>query len=263
MNNKNIGVFDSGMGGLTVLKALREALPGESFIYLGDTARLPYGTKSVATVKAYAGQMAAILVERQIKTLVIACNTATTAALDYLKQLLPDILVVGVIEPGARAAVKRSKGLNIGVMATETTVASGAYQRQIQAMAMKARVSAKACSLLVALAEEGMHANAIAHQVLRHYLNGLSSIDCLLLGCTHFPVFEPALAELLPKGVEVVDSAVETAMAVKTALEDRGLLRQLQPASTQFLVTDSIERFRQIGAHFLGEALNAYSIELV
>lgn len=265
MNNKNIGVFDSGMGGLTVLRALRQALPEESFVYLGDTARLPYGTKSAETVKAYACQMAKILVERQIKVLVIACNTATTAALEHLRQVLPDVLVIGVVEPGALAAANCSVQHKIGVLATDTTVNSNAYQNHIKTKLPQATIYAKACPLLVALAEEGMNDNAIAEQVLQHYLQELPDIDCLLLGCTHFPVFESLLAQLLPEGVTVVDSAIETAKAVKQALTKKGLLtnKTKSKANTQFIVTDSIERFAQIGNLFLGEPLDSYTIELV
>ena len=259
-----IGVFDSGMGGLTVLRALRERLPGESFIYLGDTARLPYGTKSQDTVRQYAMQMARILVERRIKALVIACNTATTAALSHVQTLLPEMPVVGVIAPGASAAVSATQNHRLLVLGTETTVASHAYQTLIQASLPKAFVQARASSLLVALAEEGMVHNNIARAALEHYLSERVDEDTVLLGCTHFPVFKPLLRELLPKHVRVVDSAEATADAVKQVLSDTNMLNtQASQNKTHYLVTDSVTRFGAVGAIFLGEPLNQEDIELV
>jgi len=262
MNNKNIGVFDSGMGGLTVLRALRRVLPQESFIYLGDTARLPYGTKSRETVKAYAVQMARQLVERNIKALVIACNTATTEALDFLTEALPDVLVAGVVKPGAKAAVTHAKAHHrIAVLATETTVNSGAYQHHINELADNFSIKSRACPLLVALAEEGMNDNAIARLTLEHYLQGLTDCDSILLGCTHFPVFKPLLQQLLPNTV-IVDSAFETAKVVCDELKSRGLLRQHKPM-TQFLVTDSVARFKKVGSLFLGHSLADFPVTLI
>ncbi len=259
-----IGVFDSGMGGLTVLKALRTVLPSESFIYLGDTARLPYGTKSPETVRQYATQMARILVERQIKALVIACNTASTAALPHLTALFPDVPVIGVIQPGALAAVQATQNHRIMVLATETTVATGAYQAEIQAALPKAQIAACPSSLLVALAEEGMIDNEIARAVLTHYLAGRTNEDTILLGCTHFPVFKPLLESLLPKEVSVVDSADATAEAVEVALKQANLLNTKDSVGmVHYLVTDLVKRFEAIGETFLGETLNHSCVELV
>lgn len=265
MNSQDlaIGVFDSGMGGLTVLRALRQALPQESFIYLGDTARLPYGTKSPDTVKQYAVQMARLLVERQIKALVIACNTATTAALSHLQQVLPDIPVIGVVAPGAAAAIAATRNQRILVLATETTIASGAYQQFIQSQCPNASVSTQACSVLVALAEAGMVDNAVAQAAMRHYLAGLREEDTLVLGCTHFPVFKSLLQTLLPNGTQVVDSAQSTALALKAQLTEKGLLTRQPQSRVDYLVTDSINRFSQVGAIFLGEDLPKDNIELV
>ncbi len=267
MNNNKlpIGVFDSGMGGLTVLRALKTTLAQESFIYLGDIARLPYGTKSPNTIQQYAIQMARVLVERQIKALVIACNTATTAALPHLQAMLPDIPVLGVVTPGASAVIAATKNHRIAVLATETTIASNAYQRLITAHLPQATISARACSLLVALAEEGMVGNAIARETLKHYLSELSGEDTLLLGCTHFPVFKPLLATLLPESVTIVDSAEATAKALKQALEQTNLLNteQVQGNRISYLVTDSIKRFQAVGEIFLGEPLQIHQIELV
>lgn len=267
MNNNNfpIGVFDSGMGGLTVLRALKATLPNESFIYLGDTARLPYGTKSPATVQQYAIQMVRILVERQIKALVIACNTATTAALPCLQALLPDVPVLGVVMPGASAVVAATKNQRVAVLATETTIASQAYQTLINSHLPEAFISTRACSVLVALAEEGMVNNAIATEALKHYLSEFKDEDTLLLGCTHFPVFKSLLAELLPNHVKVVDSAEATAKALHRILNDNNLCNQSSEngINVQYLVTDSIKRFQKTGEIFLGEPLLHSSIELI
>lgn len=259
-----IGVFDSGMGGLTVLRALRANLPHESFIYLGDTARLPYGTKSPATVQQYATQMAKLLVERHIKALVIACNTATTAALPHLQACLPDIPVIGVVSPGAQAAVAATRNQKIAVFATETTIAAQAYQQLIYQHLPTAQLHTRACSLLVALAEEGMVDNAIAQATLQHYLSGLTTEDTLLLGCTHFPVFTPLLKQLLPASIHVVDSAAATALALKQCLEEKHLCNPTQqPGQIRYCVTDSVARFQRVGEIFLGESLSSHVIELI
>ena len=239
-----IGVFDSGMGGLTVLRSLRAALPHESFVYLGDTARLPYGTKSQSTVQQYAVQMARLLVERRIKALVIACNTATTAALPHLQALMPDMPILGVVSPGASAAVAATRNQRIAVLATETTIAANAYQHLIRAQLPNVAIHGRACSVLVALAEEGMVDNAIAREALQHYLSYVADEDTILLGCTHFPVFKPLLMTLLRAGVNVVDSADATAVALKQLLLDQHLLNpSIFSGSACYLVTDSIKRF--------------------
>ena len=260
-----IGVFDSGVGGLTVLGALRKKLPEESFIYLGDTARLPYGTKSQSTVQQYAIQITRLLVERRIKALVSACNTATTAALPYLQAMLPDIPVLGVVAPGAQAAVDATKNKRIVVLATETTIASNAYQRLITAQIPNVAIRARACSVLVALAEEGMVDNAIARAALDYYLADFVDEDAVLLGCTHFPVFKPLLSTLLPKGVRVVDSADATALALHKLLVKDDLLKadSASTGAVQYLVTDSVTRFQKVGEIFLGETLSLADIELV
>ncbi len=258
-----IGVFDSGMGGLTVLRALRRVLPQESFIYLGDTARLPYGTKSPDTVKQYAVQMARLLVERRIKALVVACNTATTAALSHLQAMLPDMPVLGVVSPGAGAAVAATKNQRIVVLATETTIAANTYQQLITAQIPRVMIRARACSVLVALAEEGMVDNAIARAAIEHYLVDVVDEDTVLLGCTHFPVFKPLLSALLPNGVCVVDSADATAIALQQWLAQDGLLKAETGGAVQYLVTDSVKRFQKVGEIFLGETLSAADIELV
>lgn len=260
-----IGVFDSGMGGLTVLRALRARLPHESFIYLGDTARLPYGTKSTETVKHYSVQMARILVERGVKAIVIACNTATTAALSHLQSLLPEIPVMGVVSPGSMAAVAATKNQRIAVFATETTIASNAYQHLIHAQLPDAVINARACSVLIALAEEGMVDNAITREALLHYLDTFSNEDTLLLGCTHFPVFKPILKTLLPKGVAMVDSGEATATTLHSLLSEHQLLlsEHQRLGRVTYLVTDSAPRFQAVGEIFLGEVLSLVDIEFI
>ncbi|MDF1757397.1 MAG: glutamate racemase [Legionellaceae bacterium] len=260
-----IGVFDSGMGGLTVLRALQELLPQESFVYLGDTARLPYGTKSVDTVQQYAMQMAKLLVERQIKALVIACNTATTAALSHLQSLMLDLPILGVVSPGANAAISATKNQHISVLATETTIAANAYQNIIHQTLPNAKISARACSVLVALAEEGMVDNAIAREAFRHYLADISGEDTILLGCTHFPVFKPLLRNMLADDIAIVDSADATALALKELLTREGLLNsnKTTSSSTAYLVTDSVSRFQSVGEIFIQKELRRCDIELV
>jgi glutamate racemase len=260
-----IGVFDSGMGGLTVLKALKAYLPNESFVYLGDTARLPYGTKSPDTVKQYAMQMAKLLVERRIKALVIACNTATTAALSHLQSMLTDIPVLGVVAPGATAAIGATKNNRIIVLATETTIASRAYQDLIVQSLPQAVVHTQGCSVLVALAEEGMVDNEVAREALKHYLKNASDEDTVLLGCTHFPVFRPLLSQLLPQGIVIVDSAQATAHSLFQLLEKSDLLNddKTRAVTMNYLVTDSVARFQKVGELFLCEQLHQSCIELV
>ena len=260
-----IGVFDSGMGGLTVLKALRAQLHQESFIYLGDTARLPYGTKSPDTVKQYAMQMARVLVERGVKVLVIACSTATTAALPHLQQMLPDIPVIGVVAPGAQAAVSVTRNQRIAVIATETTIASEAYQGLILKQLPKAQIATRACSVLVALAEEGMMDNAVAESALKHYLDSFKDEDTLILGCTHFPVFTALLTKILPPEVSIVDPAQATSKALEALLKKQNLQNDTlqNQGSVQYLVTDSIQRFQKVGALFQGQPLLQSDIELI
>ncbi|MEM9624289.1 MAG: glutamate racemase, partial [Pseudomonadota bacterium] len=212
-----IGVFDSGMGGLTVLAALRQALPDESFLYLGDTARLPYGTKSRHTVERYAQQAAEHLVERGIKMLVVACNTASGMALPALRSRFAGIPVVGVVEPGATAALQVADTSGVLVLATESTIQGGAYQAALSRRGRHVRVYGRSCPLWVTLAEMGVQDPAFTATVLARDLRGFVADGprTVLLGCTHFPVFQAALRQLLPAGVNIVDSAQPTAAAVR------------------------------------------------
>lgn len=263
-----IGVFDSGVGGLTVLRALRERLPHEQFIYLGDTARLPYGTKSGESVLRYSIQAAEFLVDQGIKYLVVACNTASSVAVEPLRVRFAPMPVIGVIEPGSLAGCAASESGHIAVLATEGTVRGGAYQRAIARLRPEARVSAQACSLFVALAEEGWTegaiAEAIAHRYVDELFRGDASIDTLLLGCTHFPVLAAALRAVIGPSITIVDSAETTAKAVQAELVDRGLLHAARPSPLPILqATDSPERFARVGSRFLGEAFEPARVELV
>ena len=271
--NLPIGIFDSGVGGLTVYRALHEQLPAERFIYLGDTARVPYGTKSLATVERYAVENARFLAARGVKLLVVACNTMSALALPAI-QASVEMPVVGVIEPGAHAAARASKAQRIGVIATEATVQSGAYSRAIKACAPQAEVVERACPLFVALAEEGWAETDVARTVATEYLKDLRGgrIDVLVLGCTHYPILRRVIAETLGDGVELIDSGAATADVVNELLEREQLrrrsfdthtgelLKQRAPARRlcddldHFYVTDAAERFARVAERFLGSA---------
>ena len=261
-----IGVFDSGVGGLTVLKALQKELPGEGFIYLGDTARLPYGTKSPTTVQRYALQSAQSLVQRGIKALVVACNTASAVALETLSKIHAPLPVFGVVEPGAAAATAAAKHGRIAVIATESTIRGGAYQQEILKRLPGARVRGRACSLLVTLAEEGWVEGELPRQVVeayvRQWLQAGSDTEVLLLGCTHFPVLEEVFRRVLGDLVTIVDSAATTAKVVAQEMEFAGLLNPGK-GSRQFLATDDVERFARVGRTFLGETIETRDVELV
>jgi len=261
-----IGVFDSGVGGLTVLRALRAKLPEENFIYLGDTARLPYGTKSAQSVVRYSLQCAAALLERGIRCLVVACNTASASSIDALRLQHPGLPVIGVVEPGAEAAVAASVSQHIAVIATEGTIAGGAYEAAIHRLNAAARVTSRACSLFVALAEEGWTSGPIAEAAARRYLEPVFSMadppDTLVLGCTHFPALHPAIAAVLQPQVRVVDSAATTAAAVARRL-DRSERPSGARGSVILLATDGAARFARVGSAFLGEALRADTVEIV
>jgi glutamate racemase len=270
-----IGVFDSGVGGLTVLRALRAHLPHESFLYLGDTARLPYGTKSAGTVTRYARQAAQVLVDRGVKLLVIACNTASAVAVDDLAARLHPLPVVGVVEPGAAAACEASTHGRIAVIGTESTIRGGAYERAIARRRPSAAVVGRACPLFVALAEEGWCDGPIPEAVAERYLGDLrppegiddpTAIDCLVLGCTHFPALRPAVARVMGPRVTLVDSAETTARAVAGLLERAGVTAPGPgdgAGSLALLATDGPERFARVGARFLGVPLEPSAVGLV
>src|SRR5271169_4923620 len=258
-----IGVFDSGFGGLTVLKALLEVIPGADYAYFGDTARLPYGSKSVETVARYAVEAAHFLESHGAQMLVVACNTATALALDRITGAAR-VPVVGVVEPGAEAAAAATKNRKIVVIGTEATVSSDAYQKALEARGLNARE--KACPLLVPLVGEGWVEHPVTEQVARIYLNeafadGFQDADALVLGCTHYPLLKPLLHRVAPPHVRIMDSAQSTALAVADHLErllpltravheERRKLPRLK-----FFATDSVEKFRRLGERFLGHAI--------
>lgn len=271
-----IGIFDSGVGGLTVYRALHEHLPNERFVYLGDTARVPYGTKSLATVERYAVENAEFLAAHGIKLLVVACNTASALALPAIRKAL-EIDVVGVIGPGARAAVamdstqelrtgrprSHQKSRSIGVIATESTVQSGAYTSAIQKADPNATVIERACPLFVPLAEEGWEDNDVARTIARTYLQDLrSNIASLVLGCTHYPILRAVIQDAVGENVTLIDSGEATAAEVKTLLKEKGLARTTPPTGAltrqlcddldHFYVTDAAERFARVAERFLG-----------
>ena len=263
-----IGLFDSGVGGLTVLAALRERLPAEDFVYLGDTARLPYGTKSKETIIRYALQAASKLVEQGVKLLVIACNTASSAALPELRRAFAPLPVIGVVEPGAIAAAGASRNGHIAVIATEATIARGAYQEALLRLRPGACVTAKACSLFVALAEEGWlegaESESVAMRYLQPILGGPDRPDCLLLGCTHFPLLLAPIRKALGPEILVVDSARTTAESVVEELASIGFLRKgRRKGTTRFFTTDDIPRFVRTGSLFLGAPIPARAVTLV
>ncbi|MGB0733861.1 MAG: glutamate racemase [Pontibacterium sp.] len=269
VNQLPIGVFDSGVGGLTVLRALRQRLPNEHLLYLGDTARVPYGTKSAQSVIRYAEQAADALYNRGVKAIVIACNTASAVSIEPLQARYPDIPVIGVVQPGAVASCKASRSGHIGIIATESTVNNFAYQNAILSIRPDASVQAQACSLFVALAEEGWHTGELVAQIIRKCLtplidNSQSPIDTLVLGCTHFPVFKSEIRKIVGNHIALVDSADTTSQFVAEQLLAKGLLNICnKPPQVRFLVTDGPDRFARVAPYFFDSAFSAANVELV
>lgn len=285
--NLPIGVFDSGVGGLTVLRAMRHSLPAENFLYMGDTARLPYGTKSQDTIVRYAVQAASCLVERGIKMLVIACGTASSAALPVLRDTFAPLPVIGVIEPGAAAAVAASKQKHVVVIATEASIRGKAYEKAMQSHDPQIRVTGRPCTLFVALAEEGWTSGPLVEGVASRYLSELftpgqppaagqnpppnsptatpsATPDTLLLGCTHFPPLREALQKVVGPEVTLVDSASTTAEAVRRSLHSSGMAATAtQQGHCHFLTTDDVARFQRTGSLFFGAPLPLEHIELI
>ncbi|MDA8090577.1 MAG: glutamate racemase [Nitrospiraceae bacterium] len=252
-NNAPIGVFDSGLGGLTVLREIISELPQESTIYLGDTARVPYGIRSPEVVTKYSFENMRFLLSKGIKMLVIACNTASAISLEALKRESP-VPVIGVIRPGAKAALKATRNGRIGVTGTETTIKSGAYARVLESLSPGVKVFSKACPLFVPLVEEGWVDNEVALLTAKNYLSGLAGdgIDTILLGCTHYPLLKKTIAAVMGESVTLIDSAKETAVEIRKLLEEKDFLRNasLGP-EREFFVTDAPERFKKLGGRFL------------
>lgn len=249
-----IGIFDSGIGGLTVLREIRQNLPSEDIIYLGDTARVPFGSKSPETVLKFTIQNSLFLLEQGVKAIVIACNTASAYGLDSIQNYFR-VPVIGVIEPGAKAAVSRTKNKQVGVIGTEGTIRSQAYPRAIAKLDAAVKTRALACPLLVSLAEEGWLEGDIVRKILEVYLAefGGNGVDTLILGCTHYPLFKKAVSEVLGSNISIVDSAAETAGALKKKLVELHLEQTGGRAGqTRLFCTDAPERVSRVGKYFLG-----------
>ncbi|MBI4824284.1 MAG: glutamate racemase [Nitrospirae bacterium] len=257
MNDAPIGIFDSGMGGLTVMKAIVEEMPSENTVYLGDTARVPYGIRSRETILRYSFECMSFMLKHNIKLLVIACNTVSAISLGAIRKKSP-VPVIGVIGPGARAAVKYSNNRKIGVIGTEATIRSSSYLKAIKAIDRRACIYSMACPLFVPLVEEGWVKGDIAKLTAKRYLDGLKGkgIDALLLGCTHYPLLKGTLSEVMGDSVTLIDSAIETAKEIKVVLKKHSLLRKgKRKPFREFYVTDSPERFGRLGKMFLGHSM--------
>ncbi len=259
-----IGIFDSGVGGLTVFSAIAQTLPYENLLYLGDTARVPYGSRSPETILKYAQRIAGHLTSRGVKALVIACNTATSYALQELREVAArqSIPVIGVIRPGSIDAVQSSQGQKIGVIGTEGTIRSQKYETELRSLSPEVEIFTQACPLLVPLIEEGWTDDPVTVEVLRRYLEPLKEgPDTIIMGCTHYPLITPLMEKALP-AVTFVNSAVATAKICKSELAIRSLLRSNHTTPQyHFLVTDNLEKFRKISYYFLGQV--PQSLELV
>ncbi len=253
MQNGGIGIFDSGIGGLSVFREVSARMPRENIVYLGDTARVPYGTKSEETVKRYALQNIDFLIKKGVKLLVVACNTASAYAIDIIKSTY-DVPVTGVIAPGADAAFRASKNRKIGVIGTKATIGSGAYDRALKKLIPECVIYSVTCPLFVSLAEEAMFDNQITALTIKHYLSDLkdSGIDTLILGCTHYPFLKGAISEFMGDSVELVDSSVETALAVEKMLQERSLIRNgEEKGEYEIFVTDDSAHFQNTAGVFL------------
>lgn len=253
-----IGVFDSGIGGLTVARSLFEILPNENIIYFGDTARLPYGTKSKETVTRYSIEITKFLLNKNVKMVVVACNTASSVALNYLRKI-SDVPVIGVIKPGSKAAISKTNNFKIGVIGTLGTVQSFAYKTQIQKYDRNINVFSKACSLFVQLAEDGWTENKIAEMIAKEYLDEFKAhnIDTLILGCTHYPILKKTISKVLGKKIKLIDSGEETAKEVKRILGEKNLLNtQKKKGQHKFYVTDFQKKFKEISERFLGQPIH-------
>ncbi|HPF70264.1 MAG TPA: glutamate racemase [Candidatus Krumholzibacteria bacterium] len=258
-SQRPIGVFDSGLGGLTVLRALHERLPGEDLLYFGDTARVPYGTKGEKTVRAFARQDAGVLVEHGVKMVVVACNTASAFALEHLREVLP-VPVLGVIEPGVTAALAVGRGGPVGVIGTSGTIRSGRYQEGLRRARPDAVIVARECPLFVPLVEEGLAGHAMTAIAADEYLAPLreAAVDTLILGCTHYPLLKDDIARVMGPQVALVDSAEVLAAAAERLLTDRGLRRgdAARAGTLSFILSDIPWKFAEIGARFLGKPID-------
>lgn len=260
-----IGIFDSGIGGLTVVKELSRLLPNEQLIYFGDTARVPYGTKSKRLVQQYALEDAYFLLQHDVKMIVIACNSASASALPLLQEKL-DVPVLGVVTPGATAALEISKNDRIGVIGTSATINSGAYAEEIRKIDPQTKVYGQPCPLLVPLVEEGWLDDEVTDLTIQKYLKELiqQNVDTLILGCTHYPVLENAIGRIVGPEVKLIDSGRETARAVQQLLLEKNLINNGAKAKAdQFFVSDIPAKFEEVGSRFLGRPLeNVQRVDL-
>jgi glutamate racemase len=254
-------MFDSGIGGLTVLKEVRDLLPSERIVYIGDTARVPYGNKSPQTVTKYALECARFLLTKDIKILVVACNTSAALSLAALKKSL-SIPVIGVIDPGAKVAVRHTSIKRIGVIGTKATIKSGAYERAIKKLDPRVAVLSKPCPLFVPIVEEGLEGDEIAYRVAEKYLKEFkdAGIDVLVMGCTHYPILEEVLAAVMGPGVSIVHTGRETAREVRSRLAKDQLLSTAGRGGCEYYVTDSPESFKEVGGRFLGHELKRVTL---
>lgn len=257
MSSRPIGIFDSGVGGLTVMAAVRKALPDESLIYLGDTARVPYGSKSAETILRYTEECLTFLVKKEVKAIVIACNSASAHAFPYLRNKF-HLPLLGVIESGVEEALRVTKNKNIGVIGTEATIFSDVYAKELKRLKPGVVVVSRACPLFVPLVEEGWLDHEVTLQVAKHYLSDFSrnGIDSLILGCTHYPLLKGVIQKIVGKGVTPIDSAEAVSAALKNILEERKILRrETTTPELHLFVTDWPSRFEILARRFLGESL--------
>lgn len=263
-NQKSIGVFDSGLGGLTVLREIHRQLPGENLIYFGDTARVPYGNKSSATIIRYSREIVRFLLARDVKAIVVACNTASSYALDAIRDMT-DIPVLGVIDPAVRSLTHKAKAGSVaGLIATKGTISSGAYEKALKGNHGSQQLISKACPLLVPLIEEGYAESKAAELILRDYLEPLAAAgtEYLLLGCTHYPLIAITILRLYPQ-FKLIDSAEETAIELRTLLSDRGLMRDAQAASVELFVSDMTDSMRALQQLFFQSNVDKFEVAQV
>jgi len=262
-SKRPIGVFDSGVGGLTVVREIKKALPEEDIVYLGDTARVPYGTKSQKTIKKFAVEDVMFLLKHKVKLIVIACNTVSSVALNFLKETFPEIPIFGVVEPGVKEALRVTKSGNIGVIGTIATIKSGAHEKALLNAKEDLKVYTKPCPLFVPLAEEGITQGKIANDVISLYLHDLKGkIDALILGCTHYPLLKKAIKGFMGSDVTLVDPAVEIAKTVKTFLEKNNLLNKAG-GELSIHLTDVPPHYKELIERFLGQKVNhIFQVEL-
>lgn len=266
LRSRPVGIFDSGIGGLTVAKDVFSLLPNEDVIYLGDTARLPYGTKSKETVILYSIECLKFLLSRRVKMVVVACNTASSVAVGFLSKITK-VPVIGVISPGSKAAVDSTKTGSIGVIGTKGTIKSKSYNKEIRKFSKTVSISSQPCSLFVQLAEDGWTENKIAYLTAVEYLTGLKNknIDTLILGCTHYPILKKTIGKVMGRNVKLIDSGEETARVVKSILEEKDLLsKRKKKGEHKFFVTDFPNNFKSISERFLGKKIdNVKKVKLI